>query len=69
MEKDTELKMVKAKEVNVRDWTICEATAQMLEKSQRDGVYTAFDRATEMKPCPIGANQPVAGFVRWDRAD
>ncbi len=55
MEKDTELKMVKAKEVNVRDWTTCEATAQMLEKAQRDGVQTAFDRASDMKPCPIGA--------------
>ncbi len=55
MEKDTELKMVKAKEVNVRDWTTCEATAQMLEKAQRDGVETAFDRASDMKACPIGA--------------
>lgn len=55
MEKDTDLKSVKAKEVNVRDWTICEATAQMLEKAQKDGVSTAFDRAAEMKPCPIGA--------------
>jgi carbon-monoxide dehydrogenase catalytic subunit len=55
MEKDTELKMVKTKEVNVRDWTTCEATAQMLEKAQRDGVQTAFDRAADMKPCPIGA--------------
>jgi carbon-monoxide dehydrogenase catalytic subunit len=55
MEKDTDLKTVKAKEVHVRDWTTCEATAQMLEKAQKDGVSTAFDRAAEMKPCPIGA--------------
>jgi carbon-monoxide dehydrogenase catalytic subunit len=36
--------------------TICEATAQMLRKAQRDGVETAFDRAANMKACPIGAD-------------
>jgi len=36
--------------------TICESTAQMLEKAKRDGVETAFDRAANMKACPIGAN-------------
>ncbi|MBA4392914.1 MAG: carbon-monoxide dehydrogenase catalytic subunit, partial [Desulfobacca sp.] len=55
MEKEKEIKMVPKKEVNVRDWTTCEATAQMLEKAHRDGVQTAFDRAVEIKPCPIGA--------------
>lgn len=54
MEKESEGK-VKAKEMNVREWTTCEATAQMLEKAQIDGVSTAFDRAAAMKPCPIGA--------------
>jgi len=44
------------KQVDVKDWTICDATAQMLEKARRDGVETAFDRAASMKPCPIGAN-------------
>lgn len=39
----------------VREWTSCEATAQMLEKAHKDGVSTAFDRAAVMKPCPIGA--------------
>ncbi len=39
----------------IKDFTICEATAQMLEKARRDGVETAFDRAANMKPCPIGA--------------
>ncbi|MGD8655703.1 MAG: anaerobic carbon-monoxide dehydrogenase catalytic subunit, partial [Desulfobacterales bacterium] len=29
---------------------------QMLEKSQKEGVETAFDRAAAMKPCPIGAD-------------
>jgi carbon-monoxide dehydrogenase catalytic subunit len=28
----------------------------MLEKSQKEGVETAFDRAAAMKPCPIGAD-------------
>ncbi|MDJ0783374.1 MAG: anaerobic carbon-monoxide dehydrogenase catalytic subunit [Desulfosarcinaceae bacterium] len=53
-----EKKIVKAKkkkEIDVRDFTTCEATAQMLEKARRDGVETAFDRAANMKACPIGA--------------
>ena len=44
------------KEINIRDLTTCEATAQMLEKARRDGVETAFDRAVSMKACPIGAD-------------
>uniref|UniRef100_A0A7C4RSW3 Carbon monoxide dehydrogenase n=1 Tax=Desulfatirhabdium butyrativorans TaxID=340467 RepID=A0A7C4RSW3_9BACT len=55
MEKKTEVEKVE-KKVNVRDLTICEATAQMLEKARRDGVETAFDRAVSMKACPIGAD-------------
>jgi len=39
----------------VREWTSCDATAQMLEKARKDGVETAFDRAESMKPCPIGS--------------
>lgn len=39
-----------------RDITICEATAQMIAKSRKDGVITAFDRAATMKACPIGAD-------------
>jgi carbon-monoxide dehydrogenase catalytic subunit len=46
----------KKKEVNIRDLTTCDATAQMLEKAKRDGVETAFDRAVSMKACPIGEN-------------
>ena len=46
----------KKKEINIRDLTTCEATAQMLEKAKRDGVETAFDRAISMKACPIGAD-------------
>jgi carbon-monoxide dehydrogenase catalytic subunit len=46
----------KEKEINFRDLTICDATIQMLEKAKRDGVETAFDRAVNMKACPIGAD-------------
>lgn len=45
-----------AKKIDPKSVTICEATRQMLEKAQRDGVETAFDRAASMKPCPIGAD-------------
>jgi len=54
MEKE-EKKVVKAKkEPNIRDWTICDSTIQMLEKARKDGVETAWDRAANMKACPIG---------------
>jgi len=46
----------KTKEIDIRDLTTCEATAQMLAKARRDGVETAFDRAINMKACPIGAD-------------
>jgi len=39
-----------------RELTTCEATAQMLAKARKDGVELAFDRAVNMKPCPIGAD-------------
>jgi carbon-monoxide dehydrogenase catalytic subunit len=44
------------KQIQIQDLTICDATAQMLEKARRDGVETAFDRAANMKACPIGAD-------------
>jgi carbon-monoxide dehydrogenase catalytic subunit len=44
------------KEIDIRDLTICDATAQMLTKARKDGVETAFDRAANMKACPIGAD-------------
>lgn len=47
--------IVSKKEIVTKDVTICESTAQMLEKAKRDGVETAFDRALNMKACPIGA--------------
>jgi carbon-monoxide dehydrogenase catalytic subunit len=46
----------KTKEIDIKDLTICDATAQMLAKARRDGVETAFDRAINMKACPIGAD-------------
>ncbi len=45
--------MAKLREIS--EITVCETTAQMLEKGRQDGVSTSFDRADEMKPCPIGA--------------
>jgi anaerobic carbon-monoxide dehydrogenase catalytic subunit len=53
MEKEKEAKEKQA--LNIRDVTICDATAQMLAKAEKDGVETAFHRAAAMKPCPIGA--------------
>jgi carbon-monoxide dehydrogenase catalytic subunit len=44
------------KEIEIKDLTICDATQQMLKKARRDGVETAFDRAANMKACPIGAD-------------
>jgi len=46
----------KRKQLDPKDFTICEATAQMIAKARKDGVETAFDRAANMKACPIGAD-------------
>ena len=46
----------KKKELDPNDVTTCKATAQMLVKARRDGVEIAFDRAANMKACPIGAD-------------
>ena len=46
----------KKKEIDISALTICDATAQMLIKARKDGVETAFDRAANMKACPIGAD-------------
>ncbi|MCP4719044.1 MAG: carbon monoxide dehydrogenase, partial [Desulfobacteraceae bacterium] len=42
------------KQVSSLERTMCEATAQMLDKARQDGVIIALDRGYEMKPCPIG---------------
>lgn len=55
MEKETKMKK-ETKILNIKDTTICESTAQMLEKAERDGVETAFHRANTMRACPIGAD-------------
>ncbi len=48
--------MAKLKElIKVEDITTCESTAQMISKARRDGVELFFDRANDMKACPIGA--------------
>ncbi|GAB4266381.1 MAG: anaerobic carbon-monoxide dehydrogenase catalytic subunit [Deferrisomatales bacterium] len=44
-----------AKLREIQDITVCETTAEMLKKGREDGVSTAFDRADDLKPCPIGA--------------
>nr|MBL0701150.1 anaerobic carbon-monoxide dehydrogenase catalytic subunit [Desulfobacterales bacterium] len=54
MEKDIEKKEIKP--LDLQKTTICEATAQMLKKAEKDGVETAFHRAAAMKACPIGAD-------------
>ena len=51
-EKKKESKKIVAPE----DLTICESTRQMIHKARKDGVETAFDRALDMRACPIGAD-------------
>jgi carbon-monoxide dehydrogenase catalytic subunit len=41
--------------IRVEDLTTCDATAQMITKARKDGVELFFDRASNMKPCPIGS--------------
>jgi carbon-monoxide dehydrogenase catalytic subunit len=53
---DEKKKEKKGKVLDIKDVTICDATAQMLEKAEKDGVETAFHRAASMKACPIGAD-------------
>ena len=33
----------------------CEVTQQMCDQACKEGMTTIFDRAADMKPCPIGA--------------
>lgn len=49
-------KTVVSKILETKDITSCDATAQMIRKARRDGVELCFDRAANMKPCPIGAD-------------
>ena len=45
----------KAKKLDLREVTTCQTTLQMLKKMEADGNESMFNRAAEMKPCPIGA--------------
>jgi anaerobic carbon-monoxide dehydrogenase catalytic subunit len=37
--------------------SIDKATLEMLEKARKENIVTVFDRADDMKPCPIGAEE------------
>jgi carbon-monoxide dehydrogenase catalytic subunit len=56
MAKEKKTEGAQAKGLSPKEYTTCKATTQMLEKAQREGVDTAFDRAANMKACPIGAD-------------
>ncbi len=47
--------MAEKKKVDPKEMTVCEATEKMIAKSRADDVVIAFDRAADMKPCPIGS--------------
>ncbi|MBW2304917.1 MAG: anaerobic carbon-monoxide dehydrogenase catalytic subunit [Deltaproteobacteria bacterium] len=51
---DNDKKPKEKKALNIKDAILCDATARMLAKAERDGVETAFHRAAGMKACPIG---------------
>jgi carbon-monoxide dehydrogenase catalytic subunit len=55
MPKET-IKTVVTKILETKDITTCDATAQMINKARKDGVELCFDRAANMKACPIGAD-------------
>ncbi|WP_163338418.1 anaerobic carbon-monoxide dehydrogenase catalytic subunit [Desulfopila sp. IMCC35008] len=47
--------MAKLKElIRPEDITTCDSTRQMIHKARKDGVELFFDRAENMRPCPIG---------------
>lgn len=51
--------MVDNKRIKILDpeaLTTCESTQQMLKKARGEGIEIAFDRAANMKACPIGAD-------------
>jgi len=56
MAKEKKTEAAQAKGLSPKEYTTCKATEQMLQKAQKDGVETAFDRAANMKACPIGAD-------------
>ncbi|MEW6672031.1 MAG: anaerobic carbon-monoxide dehydrogenase catalytic subunit [Thermodesulfobacteriota bacterium] len=54
MEKKTTISEKKDKEIDPKELTTCESTAQMIIKARIDGASLQFDRAADMKACPIG---------------
>ncbi len=56
MAKEKKTEGAQSKGLSPKEYTTCKATTQMLEKAQKEGVDTAFDRAASMKACPIGAD-------------
>jgi len=42
--------------IDPQDLTTCDSTQQMLVKARKAGIEIAFDRAANMKACPIGAD-------------
>jgi carbon-monoxide dehydrogenase catalytic subunit len=38
-----------------QDKSIDQATLELIEKAEKEGINTTFDRADSLKPCPIGA--------------
>ena len=44
----------KRKQPDISEITVCEATGRMLTKAREAGLELAFDRAANMKACPIG---------------
>ena len=47
-------KVQSIKILDPKDLTICDSTQQMIRKARQEGVEIAFDRAANMKACPIG---------------
>ena len=40
---------------SIESLTCCDASRQMLKIAAEKGIETVFDRAADMRPCPIGA--------------
>ncbi len=53
---EKKVKKAKVEKFSAEKFTTCEATAKMLEKAHNDGFKSVFERAEELKPCPIGAD-------------
>lgn len=68
MEKKTTISDKKEKEIEPKELTTCESTAQMITKARIDGVSLSFDRAADMKACPSVRIQPVVSIAPWGLA-